>query len=99
MQGKVSGPPVSFGHPPNQPHRQGEQPPEHEELEAEFSNFSPEGPLELTVNYYLSYVFPNQVHHIYLFCIIYTMLVLPEQHFCAAILRSTSVHLGEAILD
>ncbi len=27
------------------------------------------------------------------------MLFVPEQHFCAAMLSSTSVHLGEAILD
>lgn len=28
-----------------------------------------------------------------------SVLVVPEQHFCAAMLRSTSVHLGEAIWD
>lgn len=83
---------MSFGHPPYWPHRPAGQPPTREERATEFSGFPPEGPLQLTatMSSCLSCVFISVAFH---------KLVVPEQHFCAAMFSSTSVHFGEAILD
>ncbi len=91
---------MSFGHPPYWPRRQAGQPPKHEEPRAEFSGFPPEGPLEQPPRVKVSAMFSlDKVPHTQYICVMLHKLVVPEQHFCAAMFSSTSVHLGEAILD
>lgn len=84
---------MSSGHLPYWPHRKAGRPPTHEEQGAESSGFPPEGPLQTTapprVN--ASVLSSSEEMHIY--------QLVPEQHFWAAMLSSTSVHFGEAILD
>lgn len=87
--------PGSSDGPPRCSHKQEVQLPEHAGLTVVSSNYQP---MECLQNTHILTNLANLISTQTRWCC-WDTAVLPEQHFWAAMLRRTSVHLGEAILD